>query len=204
MDLERTTIGEFLDAASSATPTPGGGAIAAVGGALASTMALMAANFTVGKKKFRAVESEVKELIEHLENVQGDLLRFAALDMQGYSALSSAFKMPRETDEEKQARKASIASAALRAVDPPDKILDSTVAGLKACSRLAQIANPNLKSDVAVAAQFFLAAARSAAENVRINLPLLEEQYSGPLEQETAARLEVAGTLHADTLASIA
>lgn len=200
MDIKKTTIEEFLKTASSSTPTPGGGAIAGVGGALASSMALMAANFTVGKKKFRDVEPEVKDLIGELEHLQNELLRLSSLDMQAYSGLSSAFKMPRKTDAEKNARKASIASAALTAVDPPDRILDCSLSGLQVCSRLASIANPNLKSDVAVAARFFLAAAQAAAENVEINLPLLDREYSEPLSSKTTSRIEEARRLHDETI----
>jgi formiminotetrahydrofolate cyclodeaminase len=203
MDIPETTIRAFLQAASSATPTPGGGCIAGVGGAVGSSMALMAANFTTGKKKFRDVEPEVKELIAKLEALQADFLRFARSDMDAYSALNAAFKMPRESDDEKKARKQAIADGALEAVRPPDSILDGALEALRGSSRLAVIANPNLKSDVGVACWFLHAAAHAAADNVRINLPLMPKDRAGEYEQAVASRLDEADALHRQILDAI-
>lgn len=204
MDIPQTTIRAFLEAASAATPTPGGGCIAGVGGAVGTSMALMAANFTVGKKKFKDVEPEVKKLIARLETSQAELLRLARADMDAYAGLNSAFKMPRETDEEKKARKQAMSDGALKAVLPPDGILNCTLDALRASSRLAVIANPNLKSDVGVAAWFLHAAAHAAADNVLINLSLMPKDRADEYEESTTGRLSEADRLHHEILDAIA
>lgn len=173
MDLASTALADFLKAASAATPTPGGGAISAVAAAVGSSMALMAANFTAGKKRFRAVEPEVKQIIATLERLQNNFLELAGRDMAAYAALGEAFKLPRDTAEQQAQRDQAVIAAARLAIQPPAGIVEAALAALEAAARLAVIGNPNLKSDVAVAAVLLQAAAHAAAMNVRINLPLL-------------------------------
>ena len=70
----RRPMQEYLDEAASNAPTPGGGSVSALAGALGTTMASMAANFTVGKKKYAEVEEEVKTLLAKLDAARAELL----------------------------------------------------------------------------------------------------------------------------------
>ena len=103
-----STLRTYVEDASSAKPTPGGGSIAAAAGALGMSMACMAANFTVGKKKFKAVEGEVRKQLEACMKARDDLLRLMDEDTQAYAEVSAAYGMPKVTPEEKTARTASL------------------------------------------------------------------------------------------------
>ncbi len=105
------SIRKYVTDASAGSPTPGGGSVSALAGALGLTMGCMAANFTVGKKKYRDVEPLVKEQLATVEACREELLRLTDDDTKAYAEVSKAYGMPKETDEEKKARSAAIQEA---------------------------------------------------------------------------------------------
>jgi formiminotetrahydrofolate cyclodeaminase len=183
-DYLRSSVEDYLDAAASGLPTPGGGSVSALAGALGATMASMAGNFTTGKKKFADVETEVNELLESLSTARRRLADLAQKDTEAYAAVSEAFKLPRKTDDEKLARKTVIAEACRGAMAVPLDVVRACREALVATRRMADLANPNLITDVGVAALLLEAAARGAALNVRVNLPSINDQNT--TEQVTA------------------
>lgn len=170
-DYLKASVENYLDAAAAGQPTPGGGSVSALAGALGATMAAMSGNFTVGKKKFAGVEEEVKALLETLSAARRRLADLAQKDTEAYGAVSEAFRMPRKTDEEKAARKAAVAAACREAMAVPLEAARTCREALVATRRLGEIANPNLITDVGVAALLLEAAAQGSALNVRVNLP---------------------------------
>jgi formiminotetrahydrofolate cyclodeaminase len=169
------TIRSYAEAASSGQPTPGGGSVAALAGALGMTMSCMAANFTVGKKKFKAVEPEVRQRLADCLRARDELLRLMDEDTQAYAAVSAAYAMPKETPALAAARTEMIQKALVAAMDAPLQVVRTCRSALEPIARLAEIANPNLISDVGVAAILAEAALRAAKLNVEINLQSLED-----------------------------
>jgi formiminotetrahydrofolate cyclodeaminase len=169
-------IRSYAEAASSGQPAPGGGSVAALAGALGMTMGCMAANFTVGKKKFKAVEPEIRQLLGACLRVRDDLLRLMDEDTKAYAAVSAAYAMPKETPEQAAARTAMIQKALLVAMDAPLRVIRACRSALEPIARLADIGNPNLISDVGVATILAEAALRAAKLNVEINLRSLEDK----------------------------
>ena len=181
------TIRRYVDDAASNQPTPGGGSIAALAGALGVSMGCMAANFTVGRKKFREVEPQVKEMLGGLEEAREVLVGLVDEDTQVYAGVGAAYGMPRETDEQKQARAAAIQEALRAAMDVPLRIMRQCRDVVGLLVTLVDIANPNLISDVGVAAILAQAACRAAKLNVDINLKYLkDEDLCAATAQETA------------------
>ncbi len=181
---------DYLDEAASNAPTPGGGSVSALAAALGSTMASMAANFTTGKKKYREVEPEVKELLAQLESHRDKLLDAMQLDTEAYAGVGAAYGMPKGADEEKAARREAIQKALVAAMGPPLDALRTSVEAMRVTRRLLDVANPNLITDVGVAAILLEAAARGARLNVAINLKSVKD---AELVGKTAA--EVKGLL---------
>jgi methenyltetrahydrofolate cyclohydrolase len=195
-DYLSTSIEDYLEVSASGSATPGGGSISALTGALGAAMASMSANFTIGKKKFAGVEEEVKNLLEVLSKARRRLTDLTQKDTTAYSAVSEAFRLPRETSAEKGTRKEAIAAACMGAMAVPLEAARCCREGLVATRRLADIANPNLITDVGVAALLLRAAAEGSALNVRINLssignPETAENVSTELKSilEECARL---------------
>ncbi len=186
----------YIDALASGRPTPGGGSAAALVGALGAALNGMVANFTVGREKFAAVEEEVRELLTRGEGLRAELQRLTQADTEAYAVVSNAYKMPRETDEQKAARDQAIQEALKQAAQVP-------LAAARACHEVLRIAaalvdrgNPNLISDVGVAAKFALSGLECAVLNVEINLvSIKDEEYVNrhldelrPIVHESEAR----------------
>jgi len=163
-------LARYLDDAAAARPTPGGGSVAAVAAALASTMASMAAGFTVGKEKFKAVEAEVAGHLARLGVLRGRLLDAAQRDMAAYQGVMAAWRLPKETAEQRAARANAVRSATRGSLDVVEEVLADAGEIVRLARRLADVANPNLASDVAVAAELALGAVRAARINVAVNL----------------------------------
>ena len=194
------SIGSFVEQAGARTPTPGGGAIAAAGGALGVSMALMAARFTTGKKKFASVAEEIEAAISELETLSGGFLDLIDADKAAYSGVNEAYSLPRETDEEKAKKKAAIRAACVNAAKPPQEMLASCKRALTVTARLSEIANPMLMSDVGVAAEMLSGAAGAAFLNVKVNAEVIRGEDGDKLLADANAALTNCRSLAAATM----
>lgn len=166
----------YLDSLASGQPTPGGGSAAALVGALGAALNSMVANFTVGREKYAAVEEEVRARLAESERLRAELQRLTQADTEAYGGVSAAYQLPRGTDEEKAARAAAIEEALKAAAQAPLAAARAAHAVLKVAASLVDKGNPNLITDVGVAAKFALAALECAVLNVEINLVSIRDQ----------------------------
>jgi len=176
MDYLDGKLGEYVEALASGQPTPGGGSAAALVGALGAALNSMVANFTVGREKYAAVEEEVRALLAESERLRAELQRLTQADTEAYGGVSAASKLPKNTEEEKAARAAAIEEALKSAAAAPLAATRCSHAVLKVAAALVDKGNPNLITDVGVAAKFALAALECAVLNVEINLVSLKDQ----------------------------
>lgn len=176
MQLTEETVQRYTERLASDHPTPGGGSAAAVAGALAAASAAMVASFTVGREKFADVEDDVQRILEALQDQRECLLELTDADADAYSQVGAAYGMPRETDEEKQARREAIQEALKAAAEVPTGVAEACAQVIAVLEELARKGNPNLISDVGVAAQLALAALRCAELNVEVNLAFIKDQ----------------------------
>ncbi len=187
--LEVQSISAFLGAAAARRSTPGGGAVAALGGALAVSMAEMALNFTVGRKKFAAVEGRARALLERITGARKRLAYLMEADAECYAGVAAALKLPRATAEEKAQRSRALNLAMRGAARPPMEMLVAMREVAGSLAEVLEIANPNLSGDTAVAAAMLPGAARAAALNVWQNIGAFEEVKKRDFAQEVAAAL---------------
>ena len=177
------SLTQFLDELASSAPVPGGGSTAALMGALGAALVSMVGNLTVGKKRYADVEADVQALLEQSEPLRNELADLLDADVQVYSDLSRAYKLPRETAEQKAARTAATQSALRAAEAVPMKIAAACVRVLDLCTPMAEKGNRNAVSDAGVAALLAEAALRSAALNVLINLGYIKDEAFVSREQ---------------------
>lgn len=170
-DYLEAPLKQFLDDTAAAQPAPGGGSVAAITAAIAAATGQMAANYTLGKKRFANVEDRVADICHRLTKSQGMLVQLMAEDMIAYRALQAAGRL----DAEQPGAAAEKAAATGAAIAVPFEILTVAVAVLDDLDKLKDICNPYLLSDVGVAGELAYAAARAASLNVRINLPQLPD-----------------------------
>ena len=173
--LTSHTVREYAASLASGEPTPGGGSAAALCGALGAALGEMAGNFTVGREKFAAVDAEVRAILERLESRRVALLDLTDADADAYAQVGAAYSLPRGSDAEKAARSAAIQEALKAAAQVPLAVTEACAAIIADLEELRLKANPNLLSDVAVSAEFALAALRCGMLNVDVNLAAIKD-----------------------------
>ena len=169
--IEEKIMQDFLAELNSPAPTPGGGAVAGLCGAMAAALAGMVAHLTVGKPKFAKAEFEMQKLLQDAAACQTELLRLAEEDQRVFAPIVEAYKLPKNTEEEEAERHAAIEEAAKAAALVP--------LAVEKVMRLAQTAvqrgNPGLVTDGAAACLLARAVIRISSYNVRVNLNLIRD-----------------------------
>jgi formiminotetrahydrofolate cyclodeaminase len=175
MKLTDMPVHDFLDALASKSPAPGGGGGAAMAGALGAALASMVCNLTLGKEKYAAVQADVQHLLEKTEALRHRLTQLVEADEEAYNVLSAAYRLPKETAEQKAARTAAIQKALINATSTPMEIAQACVEVLALCGPIAEKGNVSAVSDAGVAALMAEAGLRGAALNVQINLAAIKD-----------------------------
>jgi len=165
-----TNVNEFLGELASNSPTPGGGSVAALAGALGAALASMVCNLTIGKKKYADVEDQMSHVLEETEALRLELAQFIDEDALAFDRVMEAMRLPKETDEEKATRKARIQDALVEAASVPLAVMGRCVAVIRLARLAAESGNVNAVSDAGVAALLGRAGAHAARLNVLINL----------------------------------
>jgi formiminotetrahydrofolate cyclodeaminase len=185
--LTEKPVNTFLDELASSAPAPGGGSAAALGAAIGAALVSMVANLTVGKKKYADVQDDIQRILNRSESLREKCVTLLERDVAAYTEVSKAYKMPRETDEEKQLRGAAIQKALKGATAVPMELAETCVEILNLCPESAEKGNVLAVSDVGVGALMAEAALRAAALNVWINLGSINDQA---FVQQEGARLD--------------
>lgn len=165
----------FLDKLSSKSPEPGGGSAAALVGAEAAGLVAMVAYLTIGKEKYADMQADMEKLRDDSEALRAELQRLLQEDTEAFAEASAAYKLPKDTDEQKAARSAAIQVGLKKATEVPFAIgvKSLEVAGLSLIA--AEKGNAGAVSDAGVAVLFAEAAVQAAALNVRINLVSIKD-----------------------------
>lgn len=166
-----TPLGTFLDASAAKQPVPGGGAAAALTGALAASMAEMTLNYSINKKGLEGFQSELAPALEKVHRARKVLEQLIAEDQAAYQAMTALRKLPADAPD----RVAGWDNAVKTAIRVPQTITVTAVTLLETCDHVVNFVNPYLLSDLAVAGDLAMASARCGVYNVRINLPELTD-----------------------------
>lgn len=176
MAMSAKSCDYFLDQLASRAPTPGGGGAAAMGGAIGMALSNMVGNLTVGKKKYAAVEDEVKKLLDEGSEI---IERFKALvdeDAAAFAPLAKAYSLPKSTPEEAAHKEKILDECSKVALSVPLEIMRQAYRGIKIHERMGRIGSALAISDVGCGVVFLKAALQSAYLNVMINLGAIKDQ----------------------------
>ena len=185
MMLVDMTIKEFLAEITSDSPAPGGGSVAALAGAVGAALATMVGNLTLGNAKYGEVEGEVKALMPHLNSLQAKLVHYIDEDTEAFNQVMAAYRLPKGTDEEKQARSQAIQEALKGAATLPMNVARLCLEVLALSKQMLTIGNTNAASDAAVAGRMAHAGMWGAIYNVRINLDSIKDQdFAAAMKEE--------------------
>ena len=106
--MRNMTVNEFAKVVASDSPVPGGVSIAALCGALSAALAEMVANLTVRKAKYAEYRDEMTDIINKASLLRDELLNYIKEDSLAYNEVTDAYKLPKETEEEKAYRSGKI------------------------------------------------------------------------------------------------
>jgi formiminotetrahydrofolate cyclodeaminase len=183
------TIGKWLEALASPAPAPGGGAAAALNAAVGAALIEMACNLTIGRPRYAQQEAEMRAALAEATKLRSRALHLAAADVEAFGAVSEAYKLPKETDEQRQARTEQIQRALVGATEVP--LNTAVLAGevIKLARRIADGTNVNVLADVAAAAIAARAALEVALINVEVNLAAISDPSRGKELSERLAEV---------------
>lgn len=167
---------DFLDALAADTPTPGGGSASAYSGAAGAALVAMVARLTLGRKKYAAVEDQMRAVLEQAETLRADLNTAVQADARAYEAVMAAYKLPKDTPDEQARRAQAIETASLMAAQVPLEVAQKSVQVMELARQVTSHGNLNAISDGGTAAALSWAAITGAGYNVRINLAGLRDQ----------------------------
>ena len=169
MSFSDKSCSEFVEVLASKAPVPGGGGASAMVGALATALGNMVGSLTVGKKKYAAVEEEMRALKDRCDRLQKDFLHLVERDAEVFEPLARAYSMPKNTEEEK-AEKARVMEIVLRdACSVPMEIMEKCCEAIDIIAVFAEKGSVIAISDAGVGAAFAKAALKGASLNVYIN-----------------------------------
>ena len=194
MAFRDQTIDAFMQELSSKAPIPGGGGASALVGALSASLTHMVGALTVGKPKYAAVEAEMVELLKQTEALANRFLALMDEDAAAFEPLAQAYRLPRETEEEKASKAVQMEAALKSAVQPPLAIMETCEQALPLIAFCAEKGSVVAVSDAGVAASLCRAALEGASLNVFINTQGMQDKaYAEMLNLRARALLSRAG-----------
>lgn len=182
-ELQHMTVQALCDLAASDQPVPGGGSMASMSGAYGAALAQMMCKLTLNRDKYREVEARMQQLDAQLEQLRQAMLMGITKDTLSYAGFMEAMRLPKDTDEQKATRRAAMQQALKGACAVPLQNAQDALAALALAVEVVKLGNLNTLSDGLVGALMLRTAALGGINNVRINLPgIQDEAYRRDME----------------------
>ncbi len=178
-------IRDFADELSRDSPAPGGGSVAALMGAMASSLTSMVSALTHGKKGYETYWEDVVRIGTQAQMMKDKFLELIDKDTEAFDAFMAALRLPKKTEEEKRLRELELEKATKKAIEIPLATLRLSKDALELLDELVDKGNKNAMSDVGVAILSLYSSAYGAYLNVLINLSSLkDEEYKESVKSE--------------------
>ena len=191
------TVAEYMSLLASNAPAPGGGSASALSGAQGMGLITMVAGLTLGKKKYLDYTENCESVIADGMKIQSELIAQIDRDTEAFNLVSAAFRMPKDTEDEKTVRRKAIADATLAATKAPFYTIELSLEALRVGERMLGKLNTNCVSDLGVAALNLRSCAYGAWLNVLINIGGLDESSAADFKTRGLAILAEVDALYA-------
>jgi len=189
--LVKLPVEEFSRVLGSNSPAPGGGSVAALSGALGANLVSMVCSLSIGKKDYEPFDNELAEALKLAQTLSEGLLKRVDLDTEAFNSVMAAFKMTKQTEEEKKSRTEAIQTGFKEAVQSPLGIARECLDVLRLANKLLGKSNTNALSDLGVASLQAYAGLEGAIMNVKINIPSIKDtNFVSETSLEVSALLE--------------
>lgn len=196
MALVDLTLTEFAQLLGSDAPAPGGGSAAALSAVNGISLTKMVCELTLGKKKYADYQAAIEEIHTVAVDLQERLLRAIDEDTEAFNQVSAVFDMPKETEEDKEARRQAMQAALKAATLSPFGMMETMLQALQVTAEAVGKSNTNAASDLGVAALSLKAGLQGAWLNVLINLSgIKDEDFVSHYRQQGQTILEAGSSL---------
>lgn len=190
------TIKKFINDLESDMPAPGGGSVAGLIAALSGALNSMVYSLTVGKKSYMALDERTQDIIKEFQSKSLDFskrsLEIMDEDRENFLKLMDCYKMPKDTDEEKELRKNSIKENTIKSMEAPLALARECLKFYENLNIMAKYGNKMLLSDLGISAILLHSAIESSIVNVKVNLNgLRKEEFFEELDKELINMLEL-------------
>ncbi len=169
------TINEFIEKLGSKDAVPGGGGAAALTASLGISLCKMAANLTVGKKKFADVEEEMYAIIAECDTLAEEFVGLIQKDADGFLPLSKAYGLPTDTEEQKKFKEETLERELVNAAKVPFEIMEKCARAIELSAIVAEKGSRLVVSDAACAINTCMSALKCASLNVYINTKYMKD-----------------------------
>jgi glutamate formiminotransferase/formiminotetrahydrofolate cyclodeaminase len=169
-------IRDFAEETAAPTPTPGGGSVAAVCGAVSAALARMVAGLAIGKDDYRDSQDELRRIQEEGKSLQDRLLALADEDSAAYEAVAAAIRLPKMTPEDKKRRTEALQFALKKAAEVPLSTMELCNDVIALSKTALEKGSKNAFTDAGSAALIAHAALEAAGLNVKVNLLSIKDE----------------------------
>ncbi|NLB73429.1 MAG: cyclodeaminase/cyclohydrolase family protein [Firmicutes bacterium] len=195
MTFKELTVSEFVQAVAEGSPTPGGGSVSSLIAGLSSALVGMVGSLTAARLQAKATGKPsgkdtgacrenaadpklrlMLDMVSTANHLRTSFLAFADEDSAAYDRVIAAYRLPKSTEEEKEARSLAIQDALKDACLVPAQVVKLSLEVLRLAEAMAEHGMKSAMSDVAVACLAAWAGMRGAHFNVRINLPSIKDE----------------------------
>ena len=167
---------QLVESLAARTPTPGGGAAAALAASMGTALVLMVVRFSRGKKANAAREDDLQRTEQFLADLVQRTLPMAERDCASFDHVSAAYALPKDTDQQKEIRTKAVEEAMGGAMVVPEELLCLVRDVLNETATIAGCIGKAIVSDLGSGVEMLFAAAQAALLNVRINAQYLQDR----------------------------
>ncbi len=175
-DLKDLTIESFAEITASDAPAPGGGSVSAMAASIGAALAEMVANLTIGKAKYAEVEEEMKALSAEAAVLRKELILAIQKDTESFNLYMDALSMPKDTDEQKAARKEAMQNGLKEAAKVPLSVAGTAIKIFPIAEAVVARGNSNAVTDGLVGTMMTRTGILGALLNVKINLGSIKDE----------------------------
>ncbi|MBP7507916.1 MAG: glutamate formimidoyltransferase [Prolixibacteraceae bacterium] len=188
--LAENTLAGFTRLTASESPTPGGGSVSALLGALGAALGTMVANLSSHKKGWDDKWEYFSDWAVKGKNFYEQLLKLIDEDTNAYNDYMKALQLPKKSQQEIEIRKEAIQKSVINAIEIPLHTMRLSYASMEVIKAMAESGNPNSVSDAGVGAIAARAAVAGAGLNVRINIAGMADKELASQYMDEAVELE--------------
>jgi methenyltetrahydrofolate cyclohydrolase len=197
MELINFTVKQFIDEVDSERPAPGGGSVSALASSLGIALGRMVGHLTIGKKRYLQLDENIKkdyeEQFQSLLEIKEKMMHLIEEDTIAFNQIMAAFKLPKEHEDEIQARNLAIEEATLKAIEVPYQMAKHSYQALILLEKMMPYGNKNAISDIGVGALLIYSGLEGSLMNVAINLSGLSHKQELQIYKEHSADLLTEG-----------